>query len=55
MGFGAVGETPLDNVHFYNKGDPDKAFKIEKYQVGLYSFLSIHEKQWFPIQVLRTT
>ncbi|XP_051560078.1 uncharacterized protein LOC127444633 [Myxocyprinus asiaticus] len=30
MGFGAVGKIPVENVFFYNKNDPNKAFKIEK-------------------------
>ncbi|KTG36134.1 hypothetical protein cypCar_00036162, partial [Cyprinus carpio] len=32
MGFGEVGKEPIDNVHFYSKNEPNKAFKLEKYQ-----------------------
>lgn len=33
MGFGEVGNEPIENVHFYSKQEPNKAFKMEKYQV----------------------
>ncbi|XP_048051510.1 deoxynucleoside triphosphate triphosphohydrolase SAMHD1-like [Megalobrama amblycephala] len=32
MGFGEVGNEPIDNVHFYSKSNLNTAFKIEKYQ-----------------------
>ncbi|ROI52194.1 Deoxynucleoside triphosphate triphosphohydrolase SAMHD1 [Anabarilius grahami] len=34
MGFGEVGKEPMENVHFYSKNEPNKAFKMEKYQVS---------------------
>jgi len=33
MGFGEVGNEPIENVYFYSKNKQNKAFKMEKYQV----------------------
>ncbi|XP_016113763.1 deoxynucleoside triphosphate triphosphohydrolase SAMHD1-like [Sinocyclocheilus grahami] len=43
MGFGEVGKEPIDNVHFYSKNDPNKAFKMEKYQVSSLKPKRFHE------------
>lgn len=39
MGFGEVGNEPIENVHFYSKQEPNKAFKMEKYQVQNLTYL----------------
>ncbi|RXN07878.1 deoxynucleoside triphosphate triphosphohydrolase SAMHD1-like protein [Labeo rohita] len=43
MGFGEVGNEPIDNVHFYSKNEPNKAFKMEKYQVSSLKPKRCHE------------
>ncbi|KTF71748.1 hypothetical protein cypCar_00045155 [Cyprinus carpio] len=43
MGFGEVGKEPIDNVHFYSKNEPNKAFKLEKYQVSSLKPKRFHE------------
>ncbi|KAL1281519.1 hypothetical protein QQF64_000322 [Cirrhinus molitorella] len=43
MGFGEVGKEPIDNVHFYSKHEPNKAFKMEKYQVSSLKPKRFHE------------
>ncbi|KAF4119220.1 hypothetical protein G5714_001271 [Onychostoma macrolepis] len=43
MGFGEVGKNPIDNVHFYSKNEPKKAFKLEKYQVSSLKPKRFHE------------
>ncbi|RXN27968.1 deoxynucleoside triphosphate triphosphohydrolase SAMHD1-like protein [Labeo rohita] len=43
MGFGEVGKEPIDNVHFYSKNEPNKAFKMEKYQVSSLKPKRCHE------------
>lgn len=39
MGFGEVGKEPIDNVHFYSKNEPNRAFKMQKYQVLKLTYL----------------
>ncbi|XP_056088608.1 deoxynucleoside triphosphate triphosphohydrolase SAMHD1-like [Rhinichthys klamathensis goyatoka] len=43
MGFGKVGNEPIENVHFYSKNEPNKAFKMEKYQVSSLKPKMFHE------------
>ncbi|XDV16828.1 hypothetical protein PO909_016360, partial [Leuciscus waleckii] len=43
MGFGKVGNEPIDNVYFYSKNEPNKAFKMEKYQVSSLKPKKFHE------------
>ncbi|XP_058638825.1 uncharacterized protein LOC131544542 isoform X1 [Onychostoma macrolepis] len=43
MGFGEVGNEPIDNVHFYSKSDLKTAFKLEKYQVSSLKPKRFHE------------
>ncbi|XP_073697745.1 deoxynucleoside triphosphate triphosphohydrolase SAMHD1-like isoform X2 [Garra rufa] len=43
MGFGEVGKEPIDNVHFYSKNEPNKAFKMDKYQVSSLKPSRFHE------------
>ncbi|XDV16809.1 hypothetical protein PO909_016345 [Leuciscus waleckii] len=43
MGFGEVGNEPIENVHFYSKNEPNKAFKMEKYQVSSLKPRKFHE------------
>ncbi|XP_059407405.1 deoxynucleoside triphosphate triphosphohydrolase SAMHD1-like [Carassius carassius] len=43
MGFGEVGNEPIDNVHFYSKNDLKTAFKMEKYQVSSLKPKRFHE------------
>ncbi|XP_048051508.1 deoxynucleoside triphosphate triphosphohydrolase SAMHD1-like [Megalobrama amblycephala] len=43
MGFGEVGNEPIENVHFYSKQEPNKAFKMEKYQVSSLKPRKFHE------------
>ncbi|XP_057187502.1 uncharacterized protein LOC130552866 isoform X1 [Triplophysa rosa] len=42
LGFGTE-KNPIDDVYFYNKRDPDKAFRMEKWQVSDLSPKSFHE------------
>uniref|UniRef100_A0A9J7Y9E0 HD domain-containing protein n=1 Tax=Cyprinus carpio carpio TaxID=630221 RepID=A0A9J7Y9E0_CYPCA len=43
MGFGEVGKEPIDNVHFYSKNEPNRAFKMQKYQVSNLKPKKFHE------------
>ncbi|XDV16836.1 hypothetical protein PO909_016366, partial [Leuciscus waleckii] len=43
MGFGEVGNEPIENVHFYSKNDLKTAFKMEKYQVSSLKPKKFHE------------
>ncbi|XP_073697903.1 uncharacterized protein [Garra rufa] len=43
MGFGVVGNEPIDNVHFYSKNDLKTGFKLEKYQVSSLKPKRFHE------------
>ncbi|XP_026137198.1 uncharacterized protein LOC113114400 isoform X2 [Carassius auratus] len=43
MGFGEVGNEPIDNVHFYSKNEPNRAFKMQKYQVSNLRPKKFHE------------
>ncbi|XP_059407401.1 deoxynucleoside triphosphate triphosphohydrolase SAMHD1-like [Carassius carassius] len=43
MGFGEVGKEPIDNVHFYSKNEPNRAFKMQKYQVSNLRPKKFHE------------
>ncbi|XP_067298511.1 uncharacterized protein [Pseudorasbora parva] len=43
MGFGEVGKEPIENVHFFSKNEPNKAFKMEKYQVSSLKPKKFHE------------
>ncbi len=47
MGFGEVGNEPIDNVHFYSKNEPDNAFKMEKYQVNKLTYPKYHPELLF--------
>ncbi|XP_039502793.1 uncharacterized protein LOC120458985 [Pimephales promelas] len=43
MGFGEVGNEPIENVYFYSKNEQNKAFKMEKYQVSSLKPRKFHE------------
>ncbi|XP_039502783.1 uncharacterized protein LOC120458974 [Pimephales promelas] len=43
MGFGEVGNEPIENVYFYSKNKQNKAFKMEKYQVSSLKPRKFHE------------
>ncbi len=47
MGFGEVGNEPIDNVHFYSKNESNKAFKMEKYQVNKLTYPKYHPELLF--------